>query len=99
MTDAISKYCHECDFCDVTIEGSTLDEVQENGRTHIETRHYAEFERMFVDQISGKPCLGGCGYTFPSKSEDDTGFDCPNCDYDNFSEFADRHIWWHVELE
>jgi len=99
MTDSISTYLHDCDFCDVTIEGSTLDEVQERGREHLEDQHYSEFETVFVDQISGKSCLDGCGYTFPGESDDDVGFECPNCGYDNFSAFAARHIWWRAELE
>ena len=99
MTDSASAYLHHCDFCDVTIEGSTLDEVQQRGREHLENDHYAAFEEVFVDQISGKACLDDCGYTFPAESANEVGFECPNCGYDNFAEFADRHIWWRAELE
>lgn len=99
MTDSISTYRHDCDFCDETITGDTLDEVKTDGRTHLEDQHYSEFEQVFVDQISGKSCLGGCGYRFPRTAENDIGFECSNCGADNFPEFADRHIWWNVELE
>ena len=82
----------------MTIEGSTLNEVQQRGRDHLEDQHYAAFEQVFVDRISGKSCFDDCGYTFPGDAED-TGFECPNCGHDNFPEFADRHVWWRAELE
>jgi hypothetical protein len=82
----------------VTIEGSTLDEVQERGRDHLEEQHYVAFERVFVDQTRGKACFEGGGYTFPAESED-IGFECPNCGHDNFPAFAASPIWWRAEFE
>ena len=99
MTESLSSYRHDCKFCDDVLEGSTLDDVQAQGRSHLQEQHREEFQEVFVDKVSGRPCLNGCGYSFPSEAEDGTGFECPNCEYDHFAEIADRHIWWRVEAE
>lgn len=101
MTDSIDAFRHECEFCDETLEASTLDAVQETGRTHLKTQHRDEFQTVFVDRVAGRPCLNGCGHSFPRNPDpdNDIGFACQNCDHDHFSEIADRYIWWRVEAE
>ena len=99
MTKSPTTYLHSCTFCDTTLRGATLEEVQEAGRIHLKEQHYRDFNGVFREKFGGKECFDGCGYTYPGDENSDVGFECPNCGYDNFHEFAERHIWWQAKLE
>lgn len=99
VKDSPSVYRHDCEFCEMTLEAGTLDELQEQGRTHLADQHYEDFQFLFQAKMEGRECLNECGYTYPTDPESDAGFECPECRYDNFPEFANRHIWWQAELE
>ena len=98
MTES-TTYLHNCTFCETTIAGATLEEVQEAGRIHLEEQHYRDFTNVFREKFGGKGCFDDCGYTYAGGGDPDAGFECPNCGYDNFYEFAERHIWWRAKVE
>lgn len=89
------SYQHRCEFCEHTVEASTIEDVRTDGCEHLETQHYDEFV-THLSESEGVTCRGGCGGTFSPATVD--GFDCPSCGYDNFPHLSDQHVWWRMEV-
>lgn len=86
----------DCEYCEVVLEARTIDAMKERGTTHLETHKPTLFE-IFADKSRGKQCQNECGYVFPVGGDQGTGFECPQCGYDNFEEFAHRYLYWQIE--
>lgn len=89
----------DCTFCEETLETPSLSEMKDRGRTHLANHHYTAIEGVFEETRDGGECHGGCGTELSAGAGDGSGFDCPTCGHDHFPEFAERYIWWRVEIE
>lgn len=89
----------DCDFCGETIEADTVGKAKESGKAHLEENHFDEFEALFRERYSGEDCRNGCGYSYPVGVEEVAGFECLDCGYDHFQEFANEYVFWHIEAE
>ena len=88
-------YRHSCKFCDSNVDAESIEDITRQGRAHLEEQHFGELEAMFEDEYDWT-CQGDCSNEFPVG--DDTGFDCPECGHDNFPDFADRYVWWQIQI-
>lgn len=77
------------------MDASSVERVTSQGTNHLERQHSDELEAVFEDKYDWT-CQGDCDHKF---SNEDTGFDCPRCGYDNFSDFADRYVWWQIQID
>lgn len=87
----------DCDLCDETFRAATVEPLKATGRDHLDGDHDSELAEEFGEIYGGEPCRNDCGYVFPADAEEVAGFDCPECGHDNFSEFADRYLFWKIE--
>lgn len=94
----MTAYRFDCAFCETVIENDTGNAVQEDARTHLEN-HRSELEDVFPVAFGGTGCHNDCGYEFPVSVDEGTGFDCPNCGYDNFPPFVRQYVYWRIEAE
>lgn len=91
----MGRFRFECELCDATVRGSTVEGVRERAVTHLEDDHLAQLRAEFDDTLGGEPCRNDCGYVFPA--DDVTGYDCPECGHDNFRAFARQYLFWRIE--
>lgn len=99
MRNRDSMYQFDCDLCAEAFEASSMSEMKEHGRAHLNNHHYSELRDVFREKYRGKRCDGGCGYEFPVEMEDAAGFECPSCGYDHFPKFAGQYLWWRLTVE
>lgn len=95
-TDAHVTFRFDCEYCDEVLQTTTVEAMKNHGTTHLEA-HKGTLLDVFAGKSRGKHCRNDCGYHFPVGGGEVTGFDCPNCGYDNFTEFAHRYLYWQIE--
>lgn len=86
----------DCEFCEEVVQTPTIEAMRDRGTTHLET-HRNDLLGEFADRKRGKACQNDCGYVFPIGVDQVAGFDCRECGYDNFEEFAHRYLYWQIE--
>lgn len=95
-TTAHAAFRFDCEYCDETLQATTLEAMKDRGTTHLEA-HTATLLEVLAEKDRGQHCQNDCGYIISGDGNEGAGFDCPNCGYDNFEEFAHRYLYWQIE--
>ncbi|NHN60402.1 MULTISPECIES: hypothetical protein [Halorussus] len=86
----------DCEYCEVILQTQTIKAMKHWGTTHLEAHKPTLFE-IFAGKSRGKQCQNDCEYEFPVGGDQATGFECPQCGYDNFEDFAHRYLYWQID--
>ena len=86
----------DCEHCEMVVRTQSNAAMKTRGAAHLELHRAALFE-VFAGKRRGKQCHNDCGYVFPVDCDEETGFTCPRCGYDNFEAFAHRYLYWKID--
>lgn len=87
----------DCPFCDEVIESEMVDTVKDHGTDHLQERHDLALASVFAKTNGSNRCRN-CGSSF-SVEDGVEGFECPNCEHDNFRPLVQRYLYWQIETE
>lgn len=89
----ITVYEWPCRYCEDHFEGRTPGAVNTEGREHLLENHRSRLAKRYLGELAGKTCEGDCDYEFVADGDENQGFVCPECGYDNLRYYAGRLVW------
>ena len=92
-----TTYQFGCEYCDEVLRNESIEGMYDRGTVHLED-HREDLLELFAENPQPKHCGNDCGYFFSASADSVDGFECPECEHDNFDSFARQHLYWGMEL-